>query len=139
MKLIFIVLFVLVTQQSYANGRIVVVVSDQSGIESLDNQQVANIFLARTKIFPNGNHAIPVELNDNNIRSLFNQGISGKTPSQLNAYWTTLVFTGKGKPPKRISDNEKLYNQLIENPDTIGYIFENQIHDKKLKVVYRFP
>lgn len=51
MKLIFIVLFVLVTQQSYANGRIVVVVSDQSGIESLDNQQVANIFWPGQKYF----------------------------------------------------------------------------------------
>lgn len=138
MKMILIIMLGLISQISIASGKIVVVVSKDSDIEALDNQQVANIFLARTRMFPNGNKAVPIELKNNEIRNRFYNEISGKTASQLNAYWTTLVFTGKGKPPKSLSNSDKLILQLLDQPGAISYVLDNQVNEK-MKVVYRFP
>lgn len=138
MKMVFIILLSVISQKSIASENIVVVVSKNSDIDMLDNQQVANIFLARTRMFPNGQKAVPIELKNSEIRNRFYNEISGKTASQLNAYWTTLVFTGKGKPPKSLSDAEKLLLQLQDQPGAISYVLDHQVNDK-MKVVYRFP
>lgn len=119
-------------------AQIVVVVAKNSEINQLDNTSVANIFLAKTKQFPNGEKALPIELKNNTLRSKFYFGISGKTQSQLNAYWTTLVFTGKGKPPQSLSDEDKLLLKLMQKPGAISYMLENQVTED-LKIVYQFP
>ncbi|WP_340678415.1 hypothetical protein [Paraglaciecola sp.] len=118
-------------------GEIVVVVAKNSVINTLDEQYVANIFLARTKQYPNGEKAIPIEIKRSDIRTGFYQTISGKTPTQLNAYWTTLVFTGKGKPPLGLTDPKEVEQRLISRPGTITYLSADDVTDN-MKVVYRF-
>jgi len=119
-------------------SQVVVVVSKDSVVESLNNQQVANIFLAKSNRFPNGNKATPIEIKNNAIRAKFYHSITGKSENQLNAYWTTLVFTGKGKPPKNLPNYDNLMMQLLNKPDAISYMLANQVTNN-LKVVYKFP
>lgn len=116
----------------------VVVMAKDSKIENLDNQHVANIFLTRTNRFPNGSKAIPIELKNSEIRAIFYEEISGKNPTQLMAYWTTLIFSGKGKPPKGYNNVGALITRLENNPGCISYMSQAQVTDE-LKVVYRFP
>ena len=118
--------------------KIVVVVSKKSEIENLKNKQIANIFLTRTNRFPNGKKAIPIELSDDHLRDVFYQEISGKSPTQLMAYWTTLIFSGKGKPPRGYEDLNALISRLQRNPNSISYLSLLQVTDD-LKIVYRFP
>jgi hypothetical protein len=120
-----------------SEAEIVVVVGKTSIISTLDEQHVANIFLARTKQYPNGEKAIPIEITHSDMRIGFYQTISGKTPTQLNAYWTTLVFTGKGKPPMGLSDSKEIEQRLISRPGTITYLRAEDVTDN-MKVVYRF-
>lgn len=136
MKLFTMMMLILVSRYSFAQT--VVVVSKESKIEALDDQYVANIFLARTSRFPNGEKAQPIELKNNDLRKRFYQDISGKTPRQLNAYWTTLVFTGKGKPPHSYGNNDDLHAKLLAQPGSITYLPLNQVTDD-MKIVYRFP
>lgn len=119
-------------------SQVVVVVAKDSVVGDLNNQQVANIFLSKTNRYPNGNKAMPIELKNNGIRTRFYQSISGKTNNQLNAYWTTLVFTGKGKPPKTLSDTDKLIMQLFKQPGSITYLLATEVTDD-MRVVYKFP
>lgn len=109
-----------------------------SSIEALDEQYIANIFLARTNRFPNGEKALPLELKDNVLRDLFYQKIAGKSPKQLYSYWTTLVFTGKGKPPKNFQNHAALQSKLLSSPGSITYKPIEHVTDD-MKVVYRFP
>ena len=132
---LFIVLFL---NLSPAVSQVVVVVSIDSAVDSLNNQQVANIFLAKTNRFPNGDKVTPIEIRNNAIRDQFYRGITGKSENQLNAYWTTLVFTGKGKPPKNLSNYDKLLMQLLDKPNAISYMLANQV-THNLKIVYKFP
>ena len=112
---------VLLLISSVTSAQTVVVVAKDSNIKSLDYQHVANIFLARTNRLPNGEKAQPLELKENPLREYFYQAISGKSPKQLYAYWTTLVFTGKGTPPKEVSTAEML-QVVASNPNTIGFV-----------------
>jgi len=135
-KMILTLLFLLCHGIVY--GQTVVVVAKDSSISELNSQHVANIFLARTNRFPNGEKAAPIELKNQTAREGFYQQISGKSPRQLNAYWTTLVFTGKGKPPKGYPHSADLLFKLNNQSGAITYIADTQVTDE-MKVVYRFP
>ncbi len=131
-------MMILIFCSQFCQAQTVVVVAKDSPIESLDDQYIANIFLARTSRFPNGEKAQPIELKNNDLRKRFYQDISGKTPRQLNAYWTTLVFTGKGKPPHSYTNAEDLQMKLLAQPGCITYLPLDEVTDN-MKIVYRFP
>jgi len=135
MKLFLLLLFVF-SQQVYAG--LVVVVSKDSTVDVLQQEQVENIFLSKTNRFPNGDKAIPIEIRGDQSRIGFYQKIADKTPTQLSAYWTTLVFSGRGKPPKGLKDLPSLITRLEQTNGTISYLDESQI-TPNLKVIYRFP
>ena len=134
----FILVSLLMLLSTSALGDVVVVVNKDSLITSLNDLQVANIFLARTNRFPNGEKSKPIELKKGDARSHFYQNISGKTPKQLTAYWTTLVFSGKGRPPKGFTD----YNELLKTFDlesgAITYLELGQVTEN-MRIVYAFP
>jgi hypothetical protein len=114
-----------------------VVVAKDSPLTVLNIEAVSNIFLARTSRYENGQKAIPIEVESREARANFYQQISGKTAAQLNSYWTTLVFTGKGKPPKTYSSQADVLNKLTSQPGTITYMPLSAI-TKELKVLYVF-
>lgn len=121
-----------------ANAQLVVVMSKNSPQQTLSENHIANIFLARTNRFPDGQKAKPVELKNASRRANFYQSISGKSLNQLAAYWTTLVFTGKGKPPKGIKDIESLITLLERYPGAISYVDSSQV-TTDMKIIFRFP
>lgn len=134
----FILVSLLMLMSTSVSGNVVVVVNKDSLITSLDNIQVANIFLARTNRFPNGEKTKPIELNKGGTRSHFYKSISGKTPKQLTAYWTTLVFSGKGRPPKGFTDHSEFLKTFTLESGAITYLEQSQITDN-MRVVYTFP
>ncbi len=56
-------------------------------------------------------------------RELFYQSLLGKDIAQMNAYWASLSFSGKARPPKEISSAEmgSLVIWLQEKPNRVGY------------------
>jgi len=135
MRLLLLV-FLLSSHPVYAG--LVVVVSKDSAIEFLQQEQVENIFLSKTNRFPNGDRAVPIEIRGDDSRIDFYRKIADKTPTQLSAYWTTLVFSGRGKPPKGLKDLASLLSRLEQTQGAISYLDESQI-TSNLKVIYRFP
>jgi len=115
---------------------IAVVVGPESPIRELDGRQVANIFLSKTNRFEDGSRAEPVELSDTDLKSRFYQLISGKTLSQINSYWTTLIFTGRGKPPASHESPAEIVQLLMSDPHAISYLPQDGIPEE-LRVVYR--
>jgi len=119
------------------NAELLVVVGETSPIQTLNEQEVANIFLAKTNHLADGSRVTPLELSDQNYKSSFYRKISGKNPSQITSYWTTLIFTGKGKPPKEYRESRGLLSELTSNPGAIAYIPAEQLSDR-MKVVHTF-
>ena len=135
--LLYILASFVIFYNNSAQSSVVVVVAKSSTIEVLNLNQVANIFLARTSRFPNGEKSIPVEFVYGEYREEFYVNISGKSAKQLMAYWTTLVFTGKGRPPKGYKELENLMAVLPLKSNYITYL-DSSLVTKDMKVVFRF-
>jgi len=138
MKYLLSLCLLLLSSVSFASENLVVVVPKNSAITSLNNVDVANIFLARTNRFPNGDKSVPLELKTGELRTDFYKNISGKTPRQLMSYWTTLVFTGKGRPPKSYSNYEELKQKFANVHGAITYVDISQVTEE-MRIVYKFP
>ncbi len=101
----------------------VVVVVHPSNEASLSEKDVQRIFLGKEKKFPGGRESIPVnQESSNDIRGEFDQNVLGRNSSQVAAYWSKLVFTGKGVPPKEVSGDNAVIELIKENKSVIGYI-----------------
>ena len=90
---------------------------------NLDKTAIARIFLGKTKKLPNGRAVLPLNAAKGSpIRDEFNRLVLGKSSAQVNAYWSKLVFTGKGVPPKELSSDAEVIATVSANEDAIGYV-----------------
>jgi ABC-type phosphate transport system substrate-binding protein len=106
-----------------ASADVVAVVSANSAIQSLTSDQLADIFLGRVSRFPNGLLAVPIDLRDGSPeRDRFYARITGKTPAQVKAYWSKIIFTGRGQPPKAVASDLDVKKFVAANVGAIGYI-----------------
>ncbi len=112
-----------------------IVVGKSSPIDELNEREVTRIFLAKTTRLHEKENISPHELSNEATQEAFYREISGKSLSQINAYWTTLIFTGKGRPPKKIGALTQLIEVINNNPNSITYLPTNQVTDA-MKVVY---
>lgn len=102
---------------------VVPVVSARSPIAHLDSTQVADIFLGKTSRFPDGSIALPVDQGeDSPVRDKFYAQFTGKSPAQVKAYWSKIIFTGRGQPPRQAASGREMRKLVAENPNAIGYI-----------------
>lgn len=115
-----------------------VIVSASNGNNALDREIIERIFTGKSNSFPDGTQAIPVDQNEGNAaREAFNASVLGKSASQLKAYWSRLIFTGKGTPPKESGNDADVKDLVAKNPNVIGYV-DASVVDGSVKVVYTF-
>lgn len=123
---------------SLVNAEISVIVSSNNPNSSIDQSMVSKIFLGKSKSFPDGSQAVPIDQDDGSAaRDSFNTTILGKSSSQLKSYWSRLIFTGKGTPPKQSGDDTAVKKLVADNPNIIGYIDSSAV-DSSVKVVHKF-
>ena len=118
-----------------ADAQVVTVVAADSPIDTLSRREVANIFLGKARQFPDGRPAQPIDLPETSAqRSAYYLAISDKHPADLKAYWSKMIFTGRGQPPPVVDDAEAMKNILARQPNAIGYIDDAAL-DARVKVV----
>lgn len=103
------------------------VVVHPSNTTSATQSELSKIFLGKKKTFPNGQQAVPVNQEDTAVSKEFNTKVLGKQDSQLKAYWSKLVFTGKGTPPKKVANDDEVLALVKSNPNIIGYIDSSKV------------
>ena len=140
-RLLLLNLFLFVTFSpvfAYAD-KIVVVVNNQNAADSLSSDLIGDIYLGRTSRFPTGEPAKPLDLPKGlTITNDFYAKVVKKTPAQLRAHWSRLVFTGKGRPPKRLADELAVKSVISERTDSIGYMYQGTA-DEAVKVIFDAP
>ena len=113
---------------SAAGSEVVIIVSANSPVTALNVAQVSDIFLGKNANFPNGAIAIPVDQADGSeIRQDFYNKVTGKSPQLLKAYWSKLIFTGQGEPPREVTNREAIKKLVARNPNFIGYIEKSAV------------
>lgn len=116
----------------------VVVIVNVTNTATLSDNDLSSLFLGKSKSFPNNNKAQAINLNyGNETRKAFEKSILKKTSSQVKAYWSKLLFSGKGKPLKELSSDAEVLAFVAENPNAIAYIDASNINGS-VKVVKEF-
>jgi ABC-type phosphate transport system substrate-binding protein len=106
-----------------AQAEVVAVVAAASPIRALSHEQIADIFLGRSTRLPSGTVAVPLDLPEGSPeRDEFYLRVAGKSPAQLKAFWSKLIFTGRGRPPKSVADSGEVLKYVRQNPAVIGYV-----------------
>jgi hypothetical protein len=107
----------------------------RSPVESLRHDQVAAIFLAQSPRFPNGALASALDQAVGSPeRDQFYLRVAGKTPALLKVYWSKMVFTGRGQPPRELAGSAAVRRAVAEDPALIGYI-EREALDPSVRPV----
>jgi ABC-type phosphate transport system substrate-binding protein len=101
----------------------VAVIVHPSNAATLSQDDINKIFTGRAKSFTDGKAAEPVNLVEAvAVRADFDQKALGRSSSQMKAYWSKLVFTGKGTPPKELASEQEVLDAVAKNPAAIGYV-----------------
>lgn len=131
-------LLLLASLSAFSTAEIAVIVSTNNPNGDMDKTTVSKIFLGKAKSFPDGTQAVPVDQNEGSaVRDTFNSTLLGKSASQLKSYWSRLIFTGKGTPPKQSGDDAAIKALVANNPNIIGYV-DAGVVDSSVKVVHKF-
>ncbi|NCP66257.1 MAG: phosphate ABC transporter substrate-binding protein [Paraglaciecola sp.] len=105
-----------------ASAELVVIVHP-SNAATIDSTQVQRIFLGKEKKFADGNEATPINtVASNASREQFDTKILERSSSQVAAYWSKLVFTGKGIPPKELENDAAVIATVAADASAIGYV-----------------
>lgn len=118
-------------------AEVAVIVHPDNGAD-ISAKDIERIFLGKSKSFSGGGEALPINQTDSSpVRESFDTGLLDKTPAQMKAYWSKLVFTGKGTPPKEVSGDDEVKALISSNPNTIGYVDAGSV-DGSVKVIHKF-
>jgi len=123
LRLISLLLVLVLACAGAGAGELVVIVSARNPLSALRPEQVADIFLAQTGRFPGGDEATALDLPVGSpLRDEFYNKVAAKSPALMKAYWTKMVFTGRGQPPRELDNSIAVRKMVAENPSMIGYI-----------------
>lgn len=126
--------FALTTMAAQASP-LVVIVSASSNAPKLNAEQVSAIFMGTVKSFPNGDRAVPVDQSPGSpaYGDFYNQ-TAGRSEAQIKAYWSRMIFTGKGSPPQDGGDGAAVKKLVGANPNLVGYV-DASLVDASVKVL----
>jgi ABC-type phosphate transport system substrate-binding protein len=118
-----------------AGNDVVVVVSARRPLTALSRSELTDIFLGRRSRFPDGGEAVPVDLRGGaEARTEFYSTYLGRSAAQMKAYWSKMIFTGRGSPPREVPDAVEMRRLVAEDPRSIGYL-ERSLADDTVKIL----
>lgn len=113
---------------TYTAAAEVVVIVHPSNAASVSAKNVQRIFLGKAKKFPGGSSVTPLNQEPSSpIRADFDTEIVGRSSTQVSAYWSKLVFTGKGTPPKELANDAAVIAAVAADPSAIGYVDSSSV------------
>ena len=121
-----------------AAAQIVIVTSADGRIGELSRQQAEQLYLGRTRSLPDGTPVALAHQPPGRLRDRIKEQHTRKNPSQIRAYWSRMVFTGRALPPQQAENVRELGARLMTDPNLIGYLSAADA-DPRLKVLLKLP
>lgn len=114
---------------------VVVVVSADNPLTEISRLHLADLYLGRTSRFEDGRPAVPVDQEQGSAaREAFYESYLNRSPSEIKAHWSKIIFTGRGRPPRDVPGGEEMRELVAENPRAIGYL-DRALVDGSVRVV----
>lgn len=108
---------------STAQADIAVIVNPANQGASATLTSVQEIFLGIRSRLSNGAEVTPLDQGqDQKIRQNFYKLVASKNAVEMKAYWTRLIFTGRGSPPPVLSSGQAVRERVATDKKAIGYV-----------------
>ncbi|GAA6172815.1 hypothetical protein NBRC116592_24850 [Colwellia sp. KU-HH00111] len=122
---------------SFCYADIAVVVNHENN-SVLSDSDISRLFLGKLKKFTSGGKAVAINLKlGSDTRNEFETKVLGKSASQIKAYWSKRVFSGKGKPPPELVSDKDVLSMVASDNNMIAYVDAASVDDS-VKVVKVF-
>lgn len=109
------------------------VIVNAKGSAAPTKADVANIFLGKIKSLRG------VDIKEwTPTKQKFYAEVTSKDEAQLKAYWSGLVFTGKGQPLPTVADDAAVVAKVAAEADAIGYV-DSAAVSSSVKVLFTIP
>ena len=105
---------------------IVVIVNPAAG--PISKEQITDLYLAR-----GSGWVLIDQLAGSAIYVEFYKKATGRDVAQIKAIWSRILFTGRGFPPKQLSDSTAVKKAVAADPKAVGYIEKSAV-DASIKV-----
>ncbi|GAA5216778.1 phosphate ABC transporter substrate-binding protein [Corallincola platygyrae] len=121
---------------SFTAQSAVVLIGNPAASE-LSKSDAKKLFLGKLKKVPGGGKAQVIEFEDGHpLRIEFHDKVTGKSESQLQSYWSRLIFTGKATAPSQLASPDQVKQKVASNPGAVGYVDEADV-DASVKVLFK--
>lgn len=105
-----------------AYAHFLVVTHNNSAVKSLNRSEAEQLYLGKRTILDNGSKVVLFDLPRGDTRNGFYRSLVGKSPLQIRAYWSKLVFSGRAKPPIQVDNTAALQIVLANQLNGIAYV-----------------
>lgn len=138
MKAAPLLILVALSTTAFAEDRLYVIVNAENPIQSITAKDLSDIYLGRSRIFPNGRYAQPYDQpQDSAARRQFYRDLVGKPISEINTYWARLIFTGTSSPPKTLTSAETV--AVVKRDSSAVAYLGREPEDAGVRVVLTLP
>lgn len=106
-----------------APADVLVVVNAANPVRSMTAEEVAALYLGRSRSFPGGEFALVFDHpRDSELRRKFFKQVANMAIGQVNTYWSRLMFSGQEMPPQVLPTEQAVIDIVRRNPGAIGYL-----------------
>lgn len=121
-----------------AQAGMAIIAHPSNPLAGITAEEAAKIYLGKSVSFNNGRSATPVDQTAGPTRTKFNKQVLDKDDGELKAYWSKLLFTGKGRPPEEVGDDAAVKAWVARHPEGLGYV-DGKVVDGSVKVLLILP
>lgn len=130
---------VLATTGAVAHAALAIVAHPSNNAAGITLEEAEQIWLGKSRELANGRRVAPVDQGAGTAsRAKFYKSVVKKDERELKAYWSKLIFTGKGQPPREIGDDAAVQAWVASHPDAIGYV-DGKFVNSSVKVLLIVP
>src|SRR5579864_2252634 len=89
-------------------GNVKIIANPSVKTDSISAAEIKSVFLEESSSLSDGSHVEPVVSRGGTAHASFVKDYLGKTDSDLQTYYRSLVFTGKGSMPKTVNNDAEI-------------------------------
>jgi TonB family protein len=90
--------------------------------DTISAADLKRVFLEEKNSLADGSHVEPVLDKDGRVHAAFLQEYLGMSEDDLQAYYRTLVFTGRGSMPKALGSDAEVVAYVARTRGAVGYV-----------------
>ncbi|RDH86687.1 MAG: hypothetical protein DIZ78_07220 [endosymbiont of Escarpia spicata] len=106
-----------------AAEEVLIVVQQDTEVTTLTREEASNLFLG---LGSTNSRLIPFDRSEQPLRERFYREVIGLSAASVRAHWAKQVFTGRGRPPARVSKTD-VTQVLKDKPGAVTYVAIDQL------------